>query len=165
MRASGSFRISLDEILLQRKKLRRELLKQENLKDIRIAVLGGTTTNEVVDLLEVLLLQDGFRPVFHQSEYGRFYEDAVLEPEAVAAFRPDLIYVHTCSVNIREFPPISCAEEAFASFVDAEMSRYRAIWNSLGNAVGCQIIQNNFEFPSYAVLGNLDAVSPGGARR
>ena len=165
MRASGSFRISLDEILLQRKKLRRELLKQENLKDIRIAVLGGTTTNEVVDLLEVLLLQDGFRPVFHQSEYGRFYEDAVLEPEAVAAFRPDLIYVHTCSVNIREFPPISCAEEAFASFVDAEMSRYRAIWNSLGNAVGCQIIQNNFEFPSYAVLGNLDSVSPGGATR
>ncbi len=157
--------ISLDDLLLRRKKLRRQLLAAENLMDIRIAILGGTTTNEFVDLLEILLLESGFRPSIHQSEYGRFYEDAVLEPEAIADFKPNLIYIHTCSLNIKEFPPSSCAEADFHSYVDGELGRYRAIWNSLQKAVGCQIVQNNFDLPTNSILGNLDAVSPGGATR
>jgi FkbH-like protein len=157
--------ISLDDLLQRRKKLRRQLLERSDLKDIRIAILGGSTTNEVADLLEVLLLQDGFRPTFHQSEYGRFYEDAVLEPEEVAAFRPDLIYIHTCSVNLLNAPPVSSSEAEFSTFVESELNRYRAIWTSLGNAVGCQVVQNNFELPAHAILGNLDTVSAGGLTR
>ena len=45
------------------------------------------------------------------------------------------------------------------------MNRYRSIWTSIGEAVGCQIVQNNFELPCNAILGNLDAISPGGATR
>jgi FkbH-like protein len=165
MQPSALCNVPLDKMLMQRKRLRRQLLTCADLKDIRIAVLGGTTTNEIVDLLEILLLQSGFRPEFYQSEYGRFYEDAVLEPETIAEFKPDLIYIHTCSLNIQGFPPVSCTEEGFTGFVEAEMNRFRAIWSSLGSAVGCQIIQNNFELPQRAILGNLDVVSPGGATR
>jgi FkbH-like protein len=165
MRSSSVLNLSLDELVLHRRRLRRELLAAEGLKDIRIAVLGGTTTNEVVDLLEILLLAHGFRPEFHQSEYGRYYEDAVLEPHEIAAFKPDLIYIHTCSKNIRTWPPIACTEAELGSYVDAELNRYRAIWDSLNQNIGCQIVQNNFELPSHAILGNLDAVSPGGATR
>ena len=165
MRSSSVLNLSLDELVLHRRRLRRELLAAEGLKDIRIAVLGGTTTNEVVDLLEILLLAHGFRPEFHQSEYGRYYEDAVLEPQEIAAFKPDLIYIHTCSKNIRTWPPIACTEAELGSYVDAELNRYRAIWDSLNKNIGCQIVQNNFELPSHAILGNLDAVSPGGATR
>lgn len=77
------------DLLQKRRKLRRELRAVEGLRPIRIAVLGGTTTSELVDLLELLLLADRFDPVFHQSEYNRFFEDAVLEPEKVQAFRPE----------------------------------------------------------------------------
>jgi FkbH-like protein len=155
----------LDDLLLRRRGLRRQLTTRADLTEIRVAVLGGTTTNEVVEFLEILLLQSGFRPEFHQSEYRRFYEDAVLEPETIAEFKPDLIYIHTCSINIQRFPPVSCSEQDFPGFVEAEMNRFRAIWSSLGNTVGCQIIQNNFELPQRACLGNLDAVVPGGATR
>jgi FkbH-like protein len=156
---------SLNELLLKRRGLKRRLSALDGLKDIRIAVLGGTTTNEFVDLAEILLLGIGFRPTFYQSEYGRYYEDAVLEPLLIAEFKPDIIYVHTCSVNIQGLPPISCTEADLPRFVEAELSRYRSIWRSLDANVGCQIIQNNFEQPSTALLGNLDAVSPGGASR
>jgi FkbH-like protein len=156
---------TLDQLLLKRRGLRRQLLATEGLKDIRISVLGGTTTSELVDLFELLLLNKGFRPTFYQSEYGRFYEDAVLEPEVIAAFNPDIVYVHTCSFNIQTRPPVSCTEEELPEYVDAEMNRFRAIWKSLDDNVGCQIIQNNFELPPYATLGNLDAVSAGGMTR
>jgi FkbH-like protein len=157
--------ITLDELLMRRRALRKQLLTRVDLTDIRIAVLGGTTTNELVDILEILLLDSGFRPRFYQSEYGRYYEDAVLEPQAIAHFKPDVVYVHTCSINIQTVPPVSCTEVDFSAFVQSEVSRYRAIWTSLNNSVGCQIIQNNFELPTNAILGNLDAFSPGGSTR
>jgi FkbH-like protein len=156
---------SLDELLIKRRGLRRHLLTLHGLKDIRIAILGGTTTNELVDLLEILLLQSGFRPTFFQTEYGRYYEDAVLQPDEIVAFKPDIAYVHTCSLNIRSFPPLSSSEHQLPEYIEAEIVRFRAIWRSLGERIGCQIIQNNFELPAQAVLGNLDAVSAGGATR
>lgn len=157
--------MELDELLLRRRELRRQLLARTDLTDVRIAVLGGTTTSELVDLLEILLLDSGLRPTFYQSEYARYYEDAVLEPLAIADFKPHLVYIHTCSINIQRFPPVSCTEAHFAGLVKSEVSRFRQIWNSLHNSVCCQVVQNNFELPANVILGNLDAVSYGGASR
>jgi hypothetical protein len=64
--------LSLQDILMKRKGLRRRLSEQTRLQEIRIAVLGGSTTNELVDLWEIGLLSSGFRPAFYQCEYGRF---------------------------------------------------------------------------------------------
>jgi FkbH-like protein len=165
MHSSSVGNIGLEDILLQRKRLRRDLLACKDLKEVRIAVLGGSTTNELVDMLEILLLQNGFRPTFHQSEYGRFYEDATLEPQIISAFKPNLVYLHTSYANIRRFPSPSSGEDDLQALVEDEVNKYRTIWASLGESVGCQIIQNNFELPVNAFLGNLDAVSPGGQTR
>jgi FkbH-like protein len=165
MEVSNTDGLSLDDLLLHRKRLSRELSKRPDLTDVRIAVLGGTTTNELVDFLEVLLLECGFRASFYQSEFGRYYEDAVLEPEKIAAFNPNLVYVHTCWRNIRSFPPVSCMEEQFDSCIQAELGRFREIWRSLGDAIGCQVVQNNFDLPPHLPLGNLEVVSTGGSAR
>ena len=157
--------LPLEQILQKRTGLRRQLLQREGLSELRIAVLGGSTTNEVVALLELLLLDKGWKLTFYQSEYGRFYEDAVLEPQALAAFRPDLIYIHTSSKNLRFLPTAACSEDEFKQAIEAEMDRFRTIWKSLEQHVGCQVIQNNFDPLPYAPLGNLDAVVPGGGVR
>ena len=36
------------------------------------------------------------------------------------------------------------------------------MWEKLKETYGCVIIQNNFEFPYYRLLGNMDAVNPNG---
>ena len=157
--------ISLEDLLLKRKRLRNALSSSEALQPVRIAVLGGSTTNELVDLLEIFLLASRFRPVFQQSEYGRYYEDAVLDPNDLIAFAPDIVYVCTSYLNARNMPPVHCSEDEFKSYVEAEFGRYVQIWESIKRNLPAQIIQNNFELPPYAVLGNIDPVSPGGASR
>ena len=157
--------LPIEKLQLKRKGLRRELLTRSHLYDLRIAVLGGSTTNELVELLEVLLLDSGFRPTFYQSEYNRYYEDAVLEPHLIADFRPDLTYIHTTAINIQSYPPLTCTEAELPGHVTAEIERFRRMWQSLQRHVDCQIIQNNFEAPTNAILGNLDAVSPAGRTR
>jgi len=155
----------MHELLLKRKSLRRQLSAAEGLQPVRIAILGGSTTNEVADLLEIFLLASGIQPVFHHSEYGRYYEDAVLDPADLIAFNPAIVYLHTSYLNVQAVPPVDCSEQEFRKHVEAEIGRYRQIWESIERNLSAQIIQNNFELPPFAVLGNLDAVSLGGTSR
>jgi FkbH-like protein len=128
-------------------------------------VLGGSTTQEVVDLWELYLLESGFLPTFHQSEYGRFYVDAVHDTEALVEFKPDLVYVHTSTINIQRFAPVQATDAEFDELMKGELSRFEEIWKSIEEKIGCVVIQNNFEFPPYAILGNLDTTIGGGHTR
>ncbi|HEX7838911.1 MAG TPA: HAD-IIIC family phosphatase [Kofleriaceae bacterium] len=157
--------LPLEQVLRSRKRLRRELQGQAGLRPLRVAVLGGTTTNEVVDLLELLLLSDGFAPAFYQSEYNRFYEDATLDVHQIVEFKPDLVYLHTHVLNVSRFPSPDFAEADLEARVADELARFQRIWESIHANVRCQIIQNNFEHPPFPVLGNLDSTVPGGHTR
>ncbi|HXA64288.1 MAG TPA: HAD-IIIC family phosphatase [Bryobacteraceae bacterium] len=156
--------LPVEQLLQKYKQIRRELLPQA-LVPLRIAVLGGVTTNEVVNLLELLLMADGFQPLFYQSEYNRYYEDAVLEPEKIRDFRPNIVYIHTHWINIEQYPSLGCSEKEFQLRLQSEMTRFSSIWESVQERVGCQIIQNNFEHPPLPILGCLDSVSWGGKTR
>src|SRR5450631_1409219 len=153
--------LSLEDILLKRRGLKRQLSARPHLRPLRIAILGGSTTHEIADLLGLYLLEAGFLPTFHQAEYGRFYVDAVHSPEPLLAFAPDLVYLHTSARDIQAFPPVNATEADLAEYLAAELHRYQQIWTSLAEKIGCTIIQNNFEAPQYAILGNLDATLPG----
>lgn len=131
-------RIPIDDLLLRRKGLRRQLSAADGLQAVRIAVLGGSTTNEVVDLLELFLLASGFRPEFYQSEYGRYYEEAVYNPAALIAFAPEIVYVHTSLVNLREMPHAGAAADDARAWVQSELGRFRQIWEAIGRHVPAQ---------------------------
>jgi FkbH-like protein len=157
--------LSTDDLLLKRKGLRRRLSAEESLQPVRIFVLGGSTANEVVEVLEVLLLASGFKPDIRQSEYGRFYEDAVQDAADLIAFAPDIVSIHTSVLNLQQLPPASATVAEMQTALDVELSRYQQIWQSIEQKVSSQIIQNNFELPPFAILGNMDSVSSGGATR
>jgi FkbH-like protein len=157
--------LPLEAVLRKQRALRRELSANAGLRPIRIAVLGGATTGELVDLWELHLLSKGFQPVFYQSEYAQFYQDAVHGTAAVAAFAPDLAYVDTFYKNAIHVPQAGSGESDFAQKVFAETARFRQIWGALSEGLSCQIIQNNFDMPPYQLLGNLDSSAPGGASR
>ena len=88
--------------LLQRKKSLKKALLSDGRDRIRkkIAVLGGSTTHDLVLMLELFLLDQGIEPEFYQSEYNRYYEDGVFGTPALDSFGPDLIYIHTTCRNI-----------------------------------------------------------------
>src|SRR5581483_11472282 len=157
--------LPVEQLLRARKRLQRELRGKTDLKPLRIAILGGTTSNEVADLLELFLLAEGFDPTIYQSEYNRFYEDGALDPSAVRDFRPDLVYIHTHHVNLRHGSGIARTEADLRADVTAELQRFQSIWESIRSQVGCPIIQNNFDPIPAAALGNFDSTSPAGRSR
>ncbi len=152
---------SIQELLRSKSKLRRQL-QNHSCRDLRIAVLRGSTVNEMIEFAELFLLVEGFRCTFYQSEYNKYYEEAVLDSERIVNFRPDIVYVHTSCMNLQGWPPLSATEVDHEAFVAAEFSRFQQIWHSLQQNVGSHIIQNNFELPPFRVLGNLDSIAYGG---
>ena len=78
-------------IIKKRKSIKRTLLADgsKRLKK-KIAVFGGSTTNDIVVYLELFLLNQGIEAEFYESEYNKFYEDAMFDNEELKKFKPSL---------------------------------------------------------------------------
>lgn len=149
------------DIMRRRLAIRRELLSDGTARiKKRIAVLGGSTTNHIVSALELFLLNFGIEPEFYQSEYNKFYEDAVFGSQELDSFDPDIIYIHTTSRNLTMLPE-SPAEtpEQVQNRLDDQFAVFRQVWDSLLQRYSCPIIQNNFELPLFRRTGSYDGWS------
>ncbi len=150
-------------ILRDKKKLLRILKEHESeAVKLRIAVLGGSTTSDIVKVLELFLRQRGIVPEFYESEYAQYYNDAVFGNDELNEFKPELIFIHTTIRNIENFPEIYDSREDADIKLNKEYSRFEQIWTSLSEKYSCPIIQNNFELPFYRLLGNREAGVPYG---
>ena len=150
-------------ILKKAKSIKKTLLSDGTTRiKKKIAVLGGSTTHDVIKILELFLLHYGIEPSFYESEYGQYWQDAMFDNPELAEFAPDLIYIHTTNRNIAEYPAVGDSREKTEQLLKDTYEHFHVMWEKLKETYGCVIIQNNFEFPYYRLLGNMDAVSPNG---
>ena len=75
-------------ILRTKKKIRRELLTdgRSRIKK-KVAILGGSTTAEIRNMLDLFLLDQGIEAEFYESEYNRYWQDVMFDeyPKPVTA--------------------------------------------------------------------------------
>lgn len=155
-----------DLLLRRQKSLRRSLAAHaESFVEKRIAILGGSTTETVKNMLEIFLLHAEIRPVFYDSEYNKYYEDAVFDNPELDAFQPDIILVFTSVVNIINMPTVEDDDSAVQGNLDAETQRFRRIWESLERKYHAIVIQNNMELPCESPLGSMEATACFGTHR
>lgn len=142
-------------ILTKKAALRGLLSRKENISK-RIAILGESTTSEVVQMLELFLLKAGINPVFFESDYGQGRQCILSDDPALKDFAPELVYFHTNIRNIRRWPSLGAKHQDPESMAEQELNSYRVAWNKVQKNFNCHVIQNNFEHPNVRVLGNLD---------
>ncbi len=144
-------------IMKKKKSLKRTLLADgsQRIKK-KIAVLGGSTTGDVIAALELFLLDSGIEPEFYESEYKQYWQDAVFGNPELDQFAPDLIYIHTTARNVDITPSVRMSPEEISAAIDERYARLEQMWQALGR-FRCPIIQNNFELPYYRLLGSRDA--------
>ncbi|MCR4688981.1 MAG: HAD-IIIC family phosphatase [Saccharofermentans sp.] len=153
-----------DLIIRKKKALKRRLLEREGVNYItkKIAILGGSTTNDIKLMLELFLLNNGIKPEFYESEYNKYYEDAMFGNEELDAFAPDICFIHTTTRNILEYPGVQMTGKQIDALLTETYSKFEACWKALSGRYSCTVIQNNFEMPYYRLLGNSDSTDPRG---
>ena len=149
-----------DYILSKKKSIKRQLLSQDTkFIEKKIAILGGSTTNNIMALLDLFLLNNGIKAEFYESEYNKYYEDAMFDAPELVEFKPDVIFIHTTSVNIKNYPEIRDSAETVEDKLLTVYGEFEGMWEHLREKYGCPIIQNNMEYPNVRLLGNSDCVN------
>lgn len=145
-------------ILRKKRKLKKQLLAEDVKRvPVRIAVLGGSTTVDIVSCLELFLLNEGIEPQIYESGYDKYWEDAIFGNEKLDDLKPEVVFIHTSYRNVKELPDIQDNDLDINKKLETEFTRLKTAWDSLVEKYGCVIIQNNFETPLQGNLGNRDA--------
>ena len=96
------------ELIRRKKSLRRQLLADQTPRVAKkIAVLGGSTTSDIVKMLELFLLNYGIAPTFYESEYAQYFQDAMFPSQELLDFQPDLVFIHTTNRNVTNYPVVT----------------------------------------------------------
>ena len=149
--------LDTEQLLRKKRRIRRELLAQNpHPLHKKIAILGGSTTNEVADQMGLFLLNYGIEAEFYQSEYGQYWQDAMFGTPELDEFKPDVIYIHTNWRNVEHFPTTADTPAQVDELLEAEYTRFETMWKALAQKFGCPVIQNNFDRPNYRLMGNRD---------
>ena len=153
-------------LIKKKRSLKRELLAADTKYiEKKIALLGGSTTHDIGAMLELFLLNFGIKPSIYECEYNQYWEDVMFDNPELVEFAPDIIYIHTTNRNISDYPKIGMTKEEVDLLLDAQLKKFRAMWEKIEGTYHCPVIQNNFEFPTYRILGNSDCYDISGRVR
>lgn len=144
-------------ILQKKRSLKRAFAEKSGLTPKKIAIMSGSTVGDIKNIMELFLLENGIKPEFHVGGYSLFYENLVFDDGSLAAFAPDVIYIHTSVQNIAQWPSQNDTADEVEAKLDAEYRRFEQAWKAAAK-FGCPVIQNNFDQPFYRLMGSMDAV-------
>ena len=152
------FPFNAEYILKKRKSIKKSLINEENTKRIlkRVAVLGGSTTHDIKEMMELFLLNTGIEPEFYESEYNQYWQDVMFDNPELTEFKPDIIFIHTSSRNIKDFPTVRDSKERVEELLEEVYAPFEQMWSKIADTYKCPVIQNNFEQPFYRIMGNAD---------
>lgn len=146
-----------NRILRNKKKIKSKLLSEKkSLVDKKIALLGGSTFDEIRDILEIFLLDNGIRPIFYASEFNKYWEDIEFENRELDDFKPDLIFFHISWRNISLKPNVSDTEADVEQKFGSEAVKLQSMFEKAYFKYKCPIITNDFDYCYYRILGNHD---------
>jgi FkbH-like protein len=134
-------------------------------RSLRIAILGGFTTQPVREVVRAVVLAEGWWPEIYEAPYNSFETEPLDESSGVYSFDPEIILLATGSVNLHEQPPPGADEAMVAQMAEQVVASCVQRWQALCRRDGVRIIQHNFEPPAVLPLGRLEGRLPWSATR
>ena len=121
---------------------------------LRLAVLGGPSTVQLVQLVEAFLAAEGIAAEIFEAEYGVFRQEILTCGSALDKFGPQVVFLATGSADIARHPVPEMSLEAVIEVADAEWKAWAALWETANRRWSATVIQNNFEAAPAGVFGH-----------
>ena len=121
---------------------------------LKLAILGGFTTHQLRDLIELYLFAVGVSVEIYEADYNVFRQE-ILDPNSgLYDFRPNAIFLATHWRNLGHQPTLLQSAQDVTGLLEAECREWALLWQVAHDRLGCQIIQNNFDTPPFRSLDN-----------
>src|SRR5690242_560289 len=129
-------------------------------KTVKVALLGGATTQIMEAPLALALEGLGLGCEIFRSDYNTFAHEMLDEQSATATFKPEVAIVMNGPGNIPSWPKRGDSLDQVKEIIEEVCRYWIDLCAKLHKHTGCEIILNNFHpFPT-APLGNLGAKLP-----
>jgi FkbH-like protein len=123
-------------------------------KALRLAILGGPTTNQLRRLIELFLAGEGIEVEIHEADYGLFRQEILTPGSGLDAFRPEIVFLATSARDVGRVPLIDMDEEAVCRMAAAEVADWVRLWETVHGKWNAAVLQNNFEIMPGGALGH-----------
>jgi FkbH-like protein len=127
---------------------------------VRLAILGGPTTIQLRQLIEVFLAGEGISAEIYEAEYGLFRQEILTPGSGLDAFRPEIVFVATGARDVSRFPPLEADNALVQQFAETELADWMRLWETAKARWNATLIQNNFDSPPERVLGHYTLRHP-----
>ncbi|MDD5657247.1 MAG: HAD-IIIC family phosphatase [Elusimicrobia bacterium] len=119
-----------------------------SLHPLRLAVLGSSTTTQLIPLLRLHAFREGLNLEVYESPFGAFQQEILDPGSGLYRFQPRIALLF---VNYRDVRP---------GPLEAEASRWTGLWDALRERARCAVVMNNFDLPVERPWGNIEAKRP-----
>jgi FkbH-like protein len=128
---------------------------------LKLALLGGFTTQLLRPILDVACFAHGIDAEIYEAEYGLYRQEVLDRASGLHRFRPDVVVLAT-HWRDAHLPP-------FVEDVDAAVERIvgglEALWEICRGELRAHVIQHNFDVPAVESYGQLSHALVGGRAR
>ncbi len=129
-------------------------------RTVRIALLGGATTELLEEPLQLFVETLGLDAVIHRADFNTFAPEMLDADSATARFRPDVVVLVTTPANLPQWPAVDADLAAVGRMVDDTCAYWLDLCARLHAHTPCEIVLNNFHPLPTRPLGNLAAKTP-----
>jgi FkbH-like protein len=129
-------------------------------KSVKVALLGGATTEMMEAPLVLALEVLGLGCEIFRSDYNTFAHEMLDNRSITAAFRPEVAVVMNCAVNIPSWPKVGDDLQRVKQITDEVCCYWIDLCAKFHEHTQCEVILNNFHLFDTAPLGNLGAKLP-----
>jgi FkbH-like protein len=122
---------------------------------LRLAIVGGPTTLQLRQLIEIFLAAEGIPAVIFEGEYGLFRQEILNPNSALDSFKPDILFLAVGMRDVVRFPPIEATSAEADSLAGAELGDWSSLWENARSRWNATVIQNNFELEPERLWGHF----------
>jgi FkbH-like protein len=129
-------------------------------KDLRIAILGGATTDFLELPLKVELETLGLGSTLFCADFNTYVSEMLDASSRSATFAPNVAVLLVTPHNIDEWPEVGDSPAAVASLSTRIAEHWLGLCEAFHQNTGCEIVLSNLHMLPTRVMGNLGAKLP-----
>ena len=127
---------------------------------LRLAILGGPTTTQLRQFIEIFLAAEGIVSEIYESDYGLFRQEILTPGSGLDVFQPQVIFLATGTRDVSRFPTLDMGEDVVAQLAAQELDDWAQLWERANQKWNATLIQNNFEIGPGSVMGHYSRRYP-----
>jgi len=144
----------------KRKKIAVDLPTASGRDPLRIAILGGATTDFLVPPLSLELETLGLTSTISCADFNNFVPEMLDSSSRTAMFKPDIAVLLVNPFNVAEWPAVGDTRDDVDSLADRLSDHWLGLCQSFYDHTSCDIVLSNLHLLPTRSVGNLGAKLP-----